>query len=346
MSTFKVLDQADEDALHKSRLLNVEEKPFKRITKRILGDNSYLSKLNAAVTPADSSAAEERAAALQKERNTFHDDVVLDFAAFEGSIARIQFLRRSNEKERERYAAEKLRILATAQDVRENTSKLRVQLEEAQKTLAIRKGYDELAEKITSNSSLKPRDEQQVNLEKLRNEIEELERESRDYAQTWSERRAQFGRIMEEGLQLRRLIRDEKEEAERLEGMEEGDDGEESRGRGSNAGTPKPETGGLTPMHPSQQGSGGLTPRPHGQDRSARGVSPLRQEVTRTGTPAVPEVEDADMADEGEVDESTADQQVQQDVETNAARHNTSNDEKNTQPTAENPSQSDQMDVS
>ena len=109
--------------------------------------------------------------------------------------------------------------------MRDNTSDLRVQLEEAQKTLALRKEYDQLAEKITSNRLLKPRAEQHSNLEKLNEEIAELERESQDYAQTWSERREQFGKIIEEGMQLRRLIRDEKEEVERREGME--DDGED-----------------------------------------------------------------------------------------------------------------------
>ena len=134
--------------------------------------------------------------------------MILDFAAFESSIARIQFLLTSNERERERYAAEKLKIQATAQAVRDNTAELRVQLEEAQKTLALRKTYDELAEKITSNKLLKPRDDQKANIDKLNAEIAELEREREEYAQTWAERREQFGRIMGESMQLRRQIRD------------------------------------------------------------------------------------------------------------------------------------------
>lgn len=298
------------DALHKTRLLNVEEKPFKRITKRLLNDQSWINKPYANTTPSAEDAngdtavrKTEQAEILRKEREAFRDDVILDFAAFESSIARIQFLRTSNEKERERYAAEKLRIQTTAQDVRENTASLRIQLEEAQKTLAVRKTYDELAEKITSNPALKPRDEQQVNLEKLRAEIQDLEQESQDYAQTWSERKAQFARIMEEGLQLRRLIRDEKEEAERREGMEDGEDIEEARGRASNTPAPREDNGGLTPMHSSQQGSGALSPGTQ-KVASTRGVSPLRQEATPAAeTKTVQEVEDTDMADEGEVEE-------------------------------------------
>lgn len=108
----------------------------------------------------------------------------MDFAAFEGSIARIQFLLASNEKERERYAAERLRILATMDAVRNNTAELRGQLDEAQRLLALRKNYDDLAEKVTSNRLLKPRGDQQANLQKLRSEIVELEQESKEYAAT------------------------------------------------------------------------------------------------------------------------------------------------------------------
>jgi Tho complex subunit 7. len=169
--------------------------------------------------------------------------VTLDFAAFEGSIARIQFLLTSNEQERQRYATEKLRILETMHSVRENTSELRTQLEEAQRVLAMRKSYDELAEKITSNRLLKPREDQQANLLKLQIEIADLEKESKDYAETWTERREQFGRIVEEGMQLRRLIRDEKEEVERREGMQEDQDGEDgdvgSKGKTSGPNSPR-----------------------------------------------------------------------------------------------------------
>lgn len=241
--------------------------------------------------------------------------MILDFAAFESSIARIQFLLTSNERERERYAAEKLKIQATAQAVRDNTAELRMQLVEAQKTLALRKSYDELADKITSNKMLKPRDDQKANIDKLNAEIAELERESKEYAQTWSERREQFGRIVDEGMQLRRLIRDEKEEVERREGMDEGQDGEDGedgeglRGRGSGidsaVATPRPDEGGMTPMHPSQGGSvpGGLMVE---KQKAGRSVSPLRhgsvapEVIKKESAPS----EDTNMEDEGEVQDS------------------------------------------
>ncbi|KAL9638660.1 MAG: hypothetical protein Q9204_001412 [Flavoplaca sp. TL-2023a] len=319
MTSYAILDQTDEDSLHKSRLLNVEEKPFKRITKRLLAPTSLVAvpPTLPPTPPPDASAADEAAAAqqLQKQQQLdshrqWREDALLDFAAFESSIIRIQFLLTSNIRERERYAAEKIKIQATAQAVRDNTSDLRVQLEEAQKTLALRKEYDQLAEKITSNRLLKPRAEQHSNLEKLNEEIAELERESQDYAQTWSERREQFGKIIEEGMQLRRLIRDEKEEVERREGMEDdGEDGDmtSQRGRSSGVGTPGPEAEGATPIHRGQDHDmetleGNLQV---GTPYNPREKSPLRSQQSTNDSegPRVPEIEieDTNMKEEGEV---------------------------------------------
>ncbi|MCJ1471259.1 hypothetical protein MMC07_009907 [Pseudocyphellaria aurata] len=307
------------------RLLNVEEKPFKRITKRLLIPNSLIAARPTLppTPPPDGSGADEAAAAheIEKqqqldERRQWREDVLLDFAAFESSIVRIQLLRTSNFKEGERYAAEKLKIQATAQAVRDNTAELRVQLEDAQKRLALRKEYDDLAEKITSNRLLRPREDQHANLNKLDAEILELERESQEYAQTWAERRQQFGKIIEEGMQLRRLIRDEKEEVERREGMEEDrEDNEEGetasqRGRSSGLGTPR---------HAPDNG-GGLTPLLAAQEQHDRGSTPAGGLLAERDAPLLVEKsplrnahmidpdkteshvsEDTDMAEDGEV---------------------------------------------
>jgi hypothetical protein len=211
----------------------------------------------------------------------------------------------SNAKERERYAAEKIQIEATAKNVRDNTARLRIQLHEAQKNLQVRKTYDELAEKITSNKALKPRDEQYVNLEKLKSEIEDLERESREHDLAWRERREQFARTADESARLRRLIRDEKEEIAPPPN-EDLLDVDHARGGRSNVGTPAPDESGLTPMHHTQGESGPLTPR-------SRRVTPQPDEH---GTDAMaekpvenisdaPEEGDAEMADEGEIGDST-----------------------------------------
>ncbi|RDW90478.1 uncharacterized protein DSM5745_02253 [Aspergillus mulundensis] len=300
-----MLDQADEDALHKSRLLNVEEKPFKRISKRLLNPESIVITNAPLPTPPPEGTDEKAAAAAEAEKQKkleewrqFREDASLDFAAFEGSIARIQFLLTSNEKERERYVAEKERILSTMQAVRNSTTELRVQLEEAQRILILRKSYDEQTEKITSNRLLKPREDQQANLQKLQAEIAELENESRDYAKTWAERREQFGRIVEEGMQLRRLIRDEKEEVERREGMQEDEDEDDekaSKGKLSGANTPRPEES-STPSQPGQD-EASRSPLAVPADKATPGATtPLRQVTT-----AETDKEDATMVDEGEV---------------------------------------------
>ncbi|MCJ1281736.1 hypothetical protein MMC26_001058 [Xylographa opegraphella] len=307
------------DALHARRLLNVEEKPIKRIFKRLLAKGSPIESplvRPPAPPPPDTQGADEAAAAYQLElkqfwekHEQFKDDMLLDFAAFDSSIIRMQLLLTSNAKERERYAGEKVRIEATAQEVRESTTELRSQLEDAQRTLALRKTYDELAEKITSNRLLRSREDQHVNLEKLNSEIAELERESKEYAQTWSERREQFGRIIEEGMHLRRLIRDEKEEVERREGMEDREDVDEAeagslRGRSSGFATPRHDAGGATPLHLSMDedtaGTTGLTVNHH---LNARAKSPLRTStpVPATGDTKPEETEDTSMAEDGEV---------------------------------------------
>ncbi|KFZ00691.1 hypothetical protein V501_10534, partial [Pseudogymnoascus sp. VKM F-4519 (FW-2642)] len=51
MASFQLLGQREEDELHKTRILNIEEKPFKRITKRLLAPGSLISTPLAPLTP-------------------------------------------------------------------------------------------------------------------------------------------------------------------------------------------------------------------------------------------------------------------------------------------------------
>ncbi|UNI14865.1 hypothetical protein JDV02_001450 [Purpureocillium takamizusanense] len=251
MASWELLDERSESELHKTRLLNVEEKPFKRITKRL-----------GAISLAVSSASQARNAAEPSAlltSDSLREDLTFDFAAFDSSIARFQFLHDANQRERERYEADQQQILAECQEVRGSNGQLREQLEAARATLAQRKKFDELADKITSNRLLRPREDQRVNLAKLEDECRDLERESETYSTTWRERRDQFNKIMEEGMMLRRQIRDEKEEVDRREGMNEG--GEED------AEPDKEDKEGQTPKNAS---SDHPTPRPDGGDSQAK----------------------------------------------------------------------------
>ncbi|KND94765.1 THO complex subunit mft1 [Tolypocladium ophioglossoides CBS 100239] len=263
MTAWDLLDERSESDLHKTRLLNVEEKPFKRITKRLGSISSAVSNASGAQGGRNGT---QPSALVNASSDSLQEDLTLDFAAFDSSIARFQFLHDANQRERDRYTADQQRILAECQAVRANNAALREQLESARATLAQRKKFDELADKITSNRLLRPREDQVVNLAKLEEECKELERESQTYSETWKERRDQFNRIMEEGMMLRRLIRDEKEEVDRREGMNEGgeDDadgdkeGQTPRNAPSDHATPRADGD----SQPKVTESDGETPRP------------------------------------------------------------------------------------
>ncbi|KAF4992581.1 hypothetical protein FGRMN_7066 [Fusarium graminum] len=311
-SSWDLLDPEEEVELHKTRLLNVEEKPFKRVTKRL---NTISQLLLSSATVANGAHTSED---TKPKLHQLKEEVNLDFDAFGSSIARIQLLHNANAKERERYKTEEDRILTEGQAVRQNNIQLREQLEAAQATLAQRKKFDELAEKITSNRLLRPREDQITNLAKLEDECRELERESETYSETWRERREQFNRIMEEGMLLRRQIRDEKEEVDRREGMNEDaedeaevdkveqtprnepsgnatphPDGDNQMKADTDAGTPNPEAlnGGRTPMRDTP-GPDTLKPQP---GRIGRGDS---QAPSRDASPMPPN--DEHKAESGE----------------------------------------------
>ncbi|KAF2147244.1 uncharacterized protein K452DRAFT_293703 [Aplosporella prunicola CBS 121167] len=323
---YGLLDQADEDLTHKARLLPIEQRPFQRVAKRMVAADSPIYNPPTALPspPPEGHGADDvdGAARQAEERNAWRQDMLLDLASLQDSTVRIQLLRDSNEAERARYAAEKAKISATAAAIREGNAALRAELEGARATLARRKRYDELAERITSNRMLKPREEQAAQLAKLDAEIAELERERTVYKQTWAERRDQFGRIVDEGRQMLRLIRDEKEEAERKEGMEEGeadeDEGPEgaSSGKGdaSAVGTPRPDAAAGQTPNPSFSGGHQLAAQ-----RGLLSAPSPAPSFGGAGTPARGEEsqgDDADMAEAGEVANDT-------DIEEGEAEENT-----------------------
>lgn len=288
MSThnYSVLPQPSEDALHPTRLLGIEERPFQRVTKRLLDRDSLLRQTpkqlpspppegEDSTDDIQSSTQEEDAAAT---RQKFREEVLLDLAALESSITRIQLIQTSNARERERYAAEKAKILATAQAVRENTVLLREQLGEAQKVLELRKGYDALAAKILEDKKLKSRDECRGDIAGLEKEIEELEQEGVEIEGLWVGRREQFERIVVEGEVMRRVIKGIKEPEEgegEDETMEEGEGEKDDRSR---MGTPGLDDG-RTPRHES----GGRTPMPEGSTPLPGGATPMHEGMEEDG---------------------------------------------------------------
>jgi hypothetical protein len=300
------------DALHNvSRLLAVEARPYTNTAHRLLKPGLFQDARPKQLPspPPDASAADEEAAALliEREQQThsvelWRKDIMNELSLLDFAILRAEFTTNSNHTERERYAVEKTGIEAKQEHVRNTIEELRVRLAEAKETLAVRKTYDELTEKITSSKMLKPRDEQAHAHDKLDQEIRELEHEVQSAKDTWGERRTQFGRIEEEARGMLRMIKDEKEEAERKEGMmKDGDEdgegeGSTSRGDASHAGTPRPD-GGMTPVHVSQGGEGASSLRVPPQDR----LKPLSRNTSAAPSPARSGVaEDTEMADSGD----------------------------------------------
>ncbi|OAA35322.1 Tho complex subunit 7/Mft1p [Beauveria brongniartii RCEF 3172] len=313
MASWDLLDERSETELHKARLLNVEEKPFKRITKRLSTVSSIVSKIT---------DDEEQSATTAPNTEQLREDLTLDFAAFDSSIARLQFLHDANERERTRYDDDKQRILDECQAVRAKNAELREQLDGARAKLAQRKKFDELADKITSNRLLRPREDQLANLAKLEEECRELERESETYTGTWKERRDQFNRIMDEGMLLRRQIRDEKEEVDRREGMNEGteDDGAPTpRPDLNGSATPRPEGDG---QHKDDdegvKGENGSAATPAGEHLqvprlgSGRGSKNASAAASTTATPK-PEQEEIDREDDDEDDGEVSGEDVDMD---------------------------------
>ncbi|KAH6691717.1 Tho complex subunit 7-domain-containing protein, partial [Plectosphaerella plurivora] len=337
MSSWDLLDEKDEQELHKVRLLNVEERPFKRITKRLGAVcREAREKLNAqqptpppeSTPPTNGDARQEQddQTSLRRQREELHEDILLDFAAFDSTIARLQFLLDANERERQRYAADQERILAECQAVRANNTALRERLDEARGTLAQRKAFDRMADDITGGKAmLRPRDDQRAAIRKLEDECAELERESGTYGVVWRERKAQFEQVMDEAMRLRRQIRDEKEEVERREGMDEDageEDGEVSRG----GGTPHPGSRGTTPRPDGEAGtplpmgtSGARTPAPDSQadGTDASSLKPRRGEAAGS-TAGSREATPQPLVDDGEIEEG---EDVEMDDEPSARDH-------------------------
>ncbi|KAL5611564.1 hypothetical protein BROUX41_000851 [Berkeleyomyces rouxiae] len=273
MDTWGVLDDRSEQELHKSRLLNVEERPFKRVTKRL---RSLVTSV------ANTSTAEERPN-QQRTLEFLKEDLTTDFSIFDSSLSRLQFLFDANIRERDRYEADKQRILDECQAARDENTVLREKLDEARNTLSKRKRFDDLADKINANRLLRPRTDQLANLKKLEEECAELERERETYAETWRERRDQFNRIMEEGMLLRAQIRDEADEVDRRQGMVEDEDETVE----ASAGTPRPGPGSrsATPRLDLPRGDSDAAAAPDGgegaKDKDRLG-STLRSQVSRS----------------------------------------------------------------
>ena len=291
-------------------------RPFQRVSKHFLAPNSLIFPKSSLPTPPPDGAS-DGADAAQKQHDAFQqlrEDIILDFSTYEASLVHTQFTLDTNERERNRYALDKDKLLADAQTIRDSIADLRLQLDEAQKTLAIRKTWDDLATKITGNKALKPRDEQHAELVRLESDIAELEEEGEELERTRNDRKEQFHGVMVGARAMLRHIKGEPEEPEQDgdehdESMEDIDgrtprEGVSRSGTPSHMGTPRPE-GSATPLHVSQE-TGGATPMLTAHKDRLVPLSPGRNNSSRATSPGlgaavkkdVDPTQDIDMTDQ------------------------------------------------
>lgn len=327
------------DALHANRLLMIEERPFSRVTKTLFSEHSPLRPTMTYLPspPPEGEAGDAGtwsgydSAKLQK----FREDVLLDFASLESSLIHIQLILSSNQRERERYAADKARILETAQAVRDNTVELRAQLAGAQQILERRKGYDVEAAKILDNKKLRSRDETRTDIEKLEQEIQDLQQESAEYEVTWVSRRQQFDDVVREGDAMLRLIKGIKDEPEREAGkddqMDDAEDG--TKAAASRQETPLPdgrsprpaETGDATPL-PESEEAGAATPQLNNKLLDLDDTTRTASRVSSPLMPALPERDDVEM-NESTLAETKADDVKQEHAAVSSGAEDYDNDD-------------------
>lgn len=284
-------------------------RPYKNVVDLLLGKGKgelYRPRpIQLPSPPPDASSADEvaavRAAELAQQTadlRAWRNKIMDELAAFDKAIFRNELTTKSNRAERERYAAENAETKTKRQNVQTHIEELKTQLKEARDTLAVRKTYDELTEKITNNKMLKSRDEQAAAHSKLDEEISELQQEVQNSKGTWEERRKQFGRIEEEAKAMLQMIKDEKEEAERKEGMmkdTDENDWDSTAGGASQVGTPMPNAGNGTPMHNSHGDDNEQRLRLPPQDRLAS----LSRGNSVAPSPGKSGVEDTEMVESG-----------------------------------------------
>ena len=249
----------------------MEERPFQRVTRNLLGKHSVLRAQPSQLPsppPEDGNVASLNYVAQGQKLG---EDILLDFSALEASIVRIQLLQSSNQRECGRYAAEKAKILETAQAVKENTVGLRTQLARVQELLELRKGYDLLAKSLINPEKLKPRERTREEIAKLEKEIQDVRQESADLETTWLSRKEAFNRVAAEGTAAVRLIKGLHHEGaagEKDDPMEVVEESDSVNNEGMPAGTPAldgcmplpPTTDSQTPTAPfSEMGVDGPT---------------------------------------------------------------------------------------
>jgi hypothetical protein len=195
------------------------------------------------------------------QRATLKAELEEEFVNFELATIKAQNIRNVNEKEIQRYNAEKQIICILSSEVlywaylveksnqaQQEITSLREELRESKLERGQKVQYDELT-RATLKKTPKTRSEQiayhpkhqcwqNSAIEKLRSELEDVENELSSYSMVWDARKRTFDNILNNLEVLRREVEDEKEQQDRKEGMNEGSDHEEEEGQVTGTQTP------------------------------------------------------------------------------------------------------------
>ena len=172
--------------------LDVDERPLKRLAKSVCAV-----------------ARQTQVSSLEDEKQA----IDLDFTTYENTLRRILAILKANANELDRYEQERINIQAAYAQAEEEIAKLKTELSAEQAARDDRASYDQLATEIQTTAS-KSRKQQAAAIEKLKEEVSELEEEKAQYNAVWQTRKLGFDDIMHKLGILQREISGEKESAE------------------------------------------------------------------------------------------------------------------------------------
>lgn len=180
-----------QDAIIKRRL-EVDERPLKRLSKRLL------------ILGRDSQAVENGSELATLEA---------DFATYNQTLRRLQLLLRANAKEVELYAEQRRSTEELYKAAQADIETLRNDLAEARIAREDRAFFDSIAVEIERNV---PKTRRQLNqaIHNLEEEVVELENERKNYNAVWQTRKSGFDDIMSKLSELQKAISGEKADAE------------------------------------------------------------------------------------------------------------------------------------
>ncbi|KAK9456828.1 hypothetical protein V1511DRAFT_495418 [Dipodascopsis uninucleata] len=167
-------------------------------------------------------------------------ELELEFSSLELSLWKAQLQKDVNTEEVSNYESQKTEIKHLYEHGSIVTENLESEFADAQRQLARLQEYDKFARTMTEKDRLATRADQTAAIEALEAEIQELEIQKNEYAHVWVARRRQFAEIMGALQGMQTQIREEKEEQERIEGLEEESKDEAVSSQTPNPGTPTP----------------------------------------------------------------------------------------------------------